>query len=127
MVEKVGVPPAKIADYLALIGDTSDNIPGLSGVGPKTAVKWLERHGDLEGVLAAASGIEPERFRAPLIEATERLRLNRRLVTLNLALTLPQVEQTPANTSALLTFLRDMEMRTTLKEAEQRYGQPELF
>lgn len=127
VTEKFGVPPAKIADYLALIGDTSDNIPGLSGVGPKTAVKWLERHGDLEGVLAAAAGIEPERFRMPLAEAAERLRLNRRLVTLSLALPLPPVEQTPADTTALLAFLRDMEMRTTLKEAEQRYGQPELF
>lgn len=127
VTDKFGVPPSKIADYLALIGDTSDNIPGLSGVGPKTAVKWLERHGDLEGVLAAAAVIEPERFRLPLADAAERLRLNRRLVTLNLALPLPPVEQTPADTTALLAFLREMEMRTTLKEAEQRYGQPELF
>jgi DNA polymerase-1 len=125
--EKFGVPPARIADYLALIGDSSDNIPGLSGVGPKTAVKWIEKHGDLEGVLAAAPTIEPERFRAPLAEAAERLRLNRRLVTLNLALPLPAVEQSAADTAALLAFLREMEMRTTLVEAEKRYGQPELF
>jgi DNA polymerase-1 len=125
--EKFGVGPDKIADYLALIGDTSDNIPGLSGVGPKTAVKWIEKHGDLEGVLAAAAGIEPERFRTPLAEAVERLRLNRRLVTLNLALPLPAVEQSPADTVALLAVLREMEMRTTLAEAEKRYGQPELF
>lgn len=65
MREKFGVGPERIVDYLALIGDTSDNIPGLNGVGPKTAIKWLERHGDLEGVLAAAGVIEPERFRAP--------------------------------------------------------------
>ncbi len=125
--EKFGVPPGKIADYLALIGDTSDNIPGLSGVGPKTAVKWIEKHGDLEGILAAAPGIEPERFRAPLAEAAERLRLNRRLVTLNLSLPLPAVEQSAPDTQALLAFLREMEMRTTLAEAEKRYGQPELF
>jgi DNA polymerase I len=125
--EKFGVPPAKIADYLALIGDSSDNIPGLSGVGPKTAVKWLEQHGDLEGVLAAAPGIAPDRFRAPLAEAAERLRLNRRLVTLNLELALPAVEQTPPDVGALLALLREMEMKTTLAEAEKRYGQPELF
>lgn len=125
--EKFGVPPAKIADYLALIGDTSDNIPGLNGVGPKTAVKWIEKHGDLEGILAAGSVIDPERFRAPLAEAAERLRLNRRLVTLNLALSLPAVHQTPPDTTSLLAFLREMEMRTTLAEAEKRYGQPELF
>ena len=78
------------------------------------------------GRLASAL-IEPERFRAPLAEATTRLRLNRRLVTLNLALPLPPVHQTPADTAALLAFLREMEMRTTLAEAEKRYGQPELF
>jgi DNA polymerase I len=125
--EKFGVPPAKIADYLALIGDTSDNIPGLSGVGPKTAVKWLEKYGDLEGVIGATSTIEPERFRAPLNEAATRLRLNRRLVTLNLALPLPVVHQTPPDTAALLAFLREMEMRTTLADAEKRYQQAELF
>ncbi len=53
--------------------------------------------------------------------------MNLRLVTLNLALPLPAVEQMPPDVSALLGFLRDMEMRSTLKEAEQRYGQPELF
>jgi DNA polymerase I len=125
--EKFGVSPAKIADYLALMGDTSDNIPGLSGVGPKTAVKWLEKYGDLEGIIGAASTIEPERFRLPLHEAATRLRLNRRLVTLNLALPLPVVHQTPPDTSALLAFLREMEMRTTLADAEKRYQQAELF
>ena len=125
--EKFGVPPAKIADYLALIGDTSDNIPGLSGVGPKTAVKWLEKYGDLEGILGANAMIEPERFRAPLAEASTRLRLNRRLVTLNLCLPLPAVHQTPADVPSLLAFLKEMEMRTTLAEAEKRYGPPELF
>lgn len=125
--EKFGVPPEKIPDYLALIGDTSDNIPGLSGVGPKTAIKWLERHGDLAGVLAAGAVIEPERFRAPLAEAADRLRLNLRLVTLSLALPLPAVDQRPADVTALLAFLREMEMRTTLAEAEKRHRQAELF
>ncbi len=63
--EKFGVGPPRIADYLALVGDTSDNIPGLDGVGPKTASKWLAEHGSLEGVIAAADRIAPERFRAP--------------------------------------------------------------
>lgn len=125
--EKFGVGPERIVDYLALIGDTSDNIPGLNGVGPKTAIKWLERHGDLEGVLAAAGVIEPERFRAPLVEAAERLRLNRRLVTLNLAHELPPLEQAPADLPGLSAFLAEMDMRTTLAEARERYAQPELF
>jgi len=125
--EKFGVGPERIVDYLALIGDTSDNIPGLNGVGPKTAIKWLERHGDLEGILAAAATVEPERFRAPLVESAERLRLNRRLVTLNLTHALPPLEQIPADLPGLTAFLAEMEMRTTLAEARERYGQPELF
>ena len=52
--EKYGVPPARIADYLALVGDSTDNIPGIPGIGPKTASALLREHGSLEGVLAAA-------------------------------------------------------------------------
>lgn len=125
--DKFGVGPERIVDYLALIGDTSDNIPGLNGVGPKTAIKWLERHGNLEGILAAAGAIEPERFRAPLAESAARLRLNRRLVTLNLTHVLPPLEQGPADLAGLTAFLAEMDMRTTLAEARERYGQPELF
>lgn len=128
VVQKFGVPPAQIVDYLALIGDTSDNIPGLSGVGPKTAVKWLQRHGSLEGIVAAGGELEPERFRAPMTEAAERLRLNRSLITLDLALSTPEIACVPeVDLPALLGFLREMEMRTTLVEAEKRHGQPELF
>ena len=53
-----------IADYLALVGDTSDNIPGIGGVGPKTAAKWLAEFGSLEGVIAAADRAEPGAFPA---------------------------------------------------------------
>src|ERR1019366_4345995 len=63
VVEKFGVPPSKIADFLALVGDASDNIPGLAGVGPKTAAKWLAGVGGLEGGSAAAGRVGPERVR----------------------------------------------------------------
>lgn len=127
VLEKFGVLPAQIADYLALMGDASDNIPGLSGVGPKTAAKWLSRHSNLEGLIAAADTIEPERFRVPLREASERLRLNLRLTTLNLELSLPEVRQCEPNLSSLFDTLSAMEMRTTLEEARSRYTQRELF
>jgi DNA polymerase I len=125
--EKFGVGPPRIADYLALVGDTSDNIPGLDGVGPKTASKWLAEHGSLEGVIAAADRIAPERFRAPLAAAADRLRVNLRLTTLNIALPPPSPEHTAPRPDELFGILERMEMRSALAEARGRYGQPELF
>ncbi|WP_340522051.1 5'-3' exonuclease, partial [Cupriavidus necator] len=58
VVAKFGVPPERIIDYLSLIGDAVDNVPGVPKVGPKTAVKWLAEHGSLDGVIAAAPGIK---------------------------------------------------------------------
>jgi DNA polymerase-1 len=55
---KFGVPPGRIVDYLTLIGDTVDNVPGVDKVGPKTAAKWIAEHGSLEGVMAAAAGMK---------------------------------------------------------------------
>lgn len=66
---KFGVTPARITDYLALVGDTADNIPGVQKVGPKTAAKWLQTYGDLDGVIAHASdvkGVAGENLRAHL-------------------------------------------------------------
>jgi len=129
--EKFGVPPSQIADYLALTGDTSDNIPGLAGVGPKTAAKWLQQHATLDAILASADTITPDRFRAPLRDNADRLRLNRRLTTLNLTLpTLaPSALAKPApDRPALIAFLEEMHMKSARAEAESRYnGQIELF
>lgn len=125
--EKFGVPPAQIADYLALVGDTSDNIPGLDGVGPKTAAKWLAEFGGLEGVIAHAAELKPDRFQAVVAANVDRLRLNLRLTTLNLAL--PTVAAIPVAVQAaeLYRLLEEMEMRSALADARKRYDQPELF
>ena len=77
---KFGVPPERIVDYLALIGDSVDNIPGVDKVGPKTAAKWIAEHGSLEGVIAAAptiKGVVGENLR----KALDWLPQGRRLVT----------------------------------------------
>src|SRR5471030_3313597 len=58
VLAKFGVQPHQIIDYLALIGDTVDNVPGVNKVGPKTAVKWLQEHGSLDGVIAAAPAMK---------------------------------------------------------------------
>jgi DNA polymerase I len=126
--EKFGVPPAQIADYLALVGDTSDNIHGLEGVGPKTAAKWLaECGGSVECVIAKAAELKPERFRELVAASADRLRLNLRLTTLNLGLQTVAAEKTAPRVDELLRFLETMEMKSTLAEAKRRYlGQEEL-
>jgi DNA polymerase-1 len=125
--DKFGVPPSQIADYLALVGDTSDNIPGINGVGPKTAAKWLAEWGSLEGVIAHAAELQPERFRAAVSIETEKLRMNLKLTTLNLSLPSLVVSKPTAAPEALYRLLEELEMRSALTEARQRYGQPELF
>jgi len=127
VAEKFGVPPAKIADYLALVGDSSDNIPGLPGVGPKTAAKWLAEHGSLEGVIAAADRIVPERFRALVASSSALLRRSLKVTTLNVALPPPPLRPEGVRPGELYGILESMEMRSSLAEARQRYGQPELF
>jgi DNA polymerase-1 len=80
VTEKFGVPPERIIDYLALIGDSVDNIPGVEKVGPKTAARWIAEHGSLEGVMAAATGMKGvagENLR----KALDWLPQGRRLVT----------------------------------------------
>jgi DNA polymerase-1 len=86
--QKFGVPPGRIVDYLTLIGDAVDNVPGVDKVGPKTAVKWLETYGSLDAIVAAADtigGKVGENLRA----AREFLPLGRRLVTVVCDLPLP--------------------------------------
>ncbi|MCX6955119.1 MAG: 5'-3' exonuclease [Verrucomicrobia bacterium] len=127
VVEKFGVPPEQIADYLALVGDTSDNIPGIDGVGPKTATKWLAEWKNLEGVIAHAAELKPDRFREAVAAGADRLRVNLKLTTLNLALPTVAAEKTAPQVAELLRLLASYEMRSTLAEAEKRYNQAELF
>ncbi len=128
VMEKFGVPPAQIADYLALIGDTSDNIPGIDGVGPKTAAKWFAELKTLEGIIAAAGNLKPERFREAVAKDAERLRMNLKLTTLSAKSPMVHVGPGEPQTAKLFPLLEAMEMRSTLAEAQKRYsGQAELF
>ncbi len=122
--EKFGVPPRQIADYLALVGDTSDNIPGVDGVGPKTAAKWLAEWGSLEGVIAHAAELKPDRFRATVAADAERLRINLKLTTLDLALPAVKPEWRTPQPEELFRMLDGYEMRSTAMDARRRYGAP---
>ncbi|MCB9701690.1 MAG: DNA polymerase I [Myxococcales bacterium] len=90
VVDKWGVGPALLGDLLALTGDSSDNIPGIKGIGPKTAAELLKEYKDLEGVLAAAPGIKQKKRREMLIEHAADARLSRKLVELRGDLELPR-------------------------------------
>lgn len=89
VVEKFGVPPELVGDVLALMGDSVDNVPGIRGIGPKTATKLIQEHGSLEGALAAAPGMKAGKLRESLIEQAEMARLSRRLVQLKEDCALP--------------------------------------
>jgi len=122
VTEKFGVPPARITDYLALVGDTSDNIPGLKGVGPKTAVKWLTEYGDLEGVLAATDTLQPERFREQVKAEAERIRGNLKLVTFQTDFDFVPGDPVAEDVARVEAFLAEMEMHSTLRRYQAKHG-----
>jgi DNA polymerase-1 len=90
VIEKFGVGPNRLGDVLALMGDSVDNVPGVPGVGPKTAAKLIEEYGDLEAVLAAAPAMKPGKLRDNLIAHADMARLSRVLVTLKDDAPLPE-------------------------------------
>jgi DNA polymerase I len=80
--ERLGVPPRQVADYLALVGDASDNIPGVRGIGEKGAQKLLAEFGDLDTILARAADVTAKRAREALLTQADNARLSRELVTI---------------------------------------------
>ncbi|MBN8829634.1 MAG: DNA polymerase I, partial [Sphingomonadales bacterium] len=87
--EKFGVPPEQLGDVLALMGDAVDNVPGVRGIGPKTASKLILEYGSLDAVLAAAPGMKPSKMRDNLIEHEAMARLSRQLVELHAQVPVP--------------------------------------
>jgi DNA polymerase-1 len=127
VTEKFGVPPAQMAEYLALVGDASDNIPGIEGVGPKTAAKWLQQYGSLEEIIAHAGELKPERFRESVRALSDLVRRNLKLTTLNLGLSTIAARKPVAAAEELFRLLAELEMKSSLAEARERYAQAELF
>lgn len=123
--EKFGVPPELIIDYLALIGDTSDNVPGINKVGPKTAVKWLKTYGDLNGIVANAANITGK-VGEYLREGLEQLALSKQLVTIKTDLELPLgldnlVPEAP-DEDKLIALFEQYEFNTWLKQLKKDSG-----
>lgn len=124
---KFGVTPEQIPDYLSLIGDTVDGIPGVRGVGPKTAVKWLERYGTVQGILDHVDELKPDRFREKVAAARSDLERNLRLTRLNCEVELPPFQKYELDREGLFSLLSELEMKNHLKEARRRYPEPDLF
>jgi DNA polymerase-1 len=129
VLAKFGVPPERIIDWLTLVGDAVDNVPGVSKVGPKTAVKWLQQYGSLEGVMAQAasiSGVVGENLR----QALGWLPTARQLVTIktdcDLSAQVHSIESSLELQAEDLPQLRELferyGMRSMLRDIEQRMG-----
>jgi len=123
---KFGVKTTQIADYLSLIGDVSDNIPGIPGVGPKTASKWLNEYKDIEGVTKNADKLKPVRFQEVLPTMSEQLALNRKIITFDPDCGPESIPPGRVDPESLFKILEKMEMKTHLEEAKKRYSQGEL-
>ena len=83
VIEKFGVPPEKVIEVQALIGDSTDNVPGVPGIGVKTAAQLIGEYGDLETLLGRVSEIKQEKRRQSLIDHAEAARMSKKLVTLD--------------------------------------------
>lgn len=125
VLQKFGVAPAQIVDYLTLIGDSVDNIPGVDKVGPKTAVKWLQQHGSLDQIVAHAdefTGAVGENLR----KALPWLPMARKLLSIKCDVPLPisfeQLAPAPENVPELLRLYERLDFKTSLRELQERVG-----
>jgi len=126
--EKFDVFPEQIIDYLALVGDSSDNIPGVPKVGAKTAAKWLNEHGSADGIVAHAEDIAGK-VGESLRDNIEQLKLSQQLATIRLDVDLPiaiaDLEPAPANVDELRELYGRFELRTLLRQLDEQAGMPE--
>ena len=118
VMEKFGVTPDKMVEVQALIGDSTDNVPGVPGIGPKGAAALVNEFGDLEAVLAAAPSMKPSKRRDSLIEHAERARISRELVRLRedapLPLPIEALIVKEADKPALVAWLAAQGFRSTI-------------
>lgn len=122
VIEKFGVTPEQITDYLSLIGDTVDNVPGIPNVGPKTAAKWLNQYGDLESLIKNAAEIKGkvgENLRAHL----KQLPLSRQLVSIkkdvHIDFNLEKLRPKAPDLTSLMELYKKLEFKGWLKELEK--------
>src|SRR6516162_5057152 len=123
VIEKFGVPPNKLIEVQALIGDSTDNVPGVPGIGIKTAAQLISEYGDLETLLARVGEIKQEKRRQALIENAEKARLSRLLVTLDdkvkLEVPLDDLAVHEPDPRRLIAFLKAMEFSSLTRRVAE--------
>src|SRR6478735_3029662 len=126
VIEKFGVPPNKVIEVQSLIGDSSDNVPGVPGIGVKTAAQLIIEYGDLETLLKRAGEIKQDKRRQALLDNAERARLSKKLVTLDahVALDVPLAELAvhEPDYKLLIAFLKAMEFNTLTRRVAEFSG-----
>ena len=127
VLEKFGVYPEQIIDYLALVGDTSDNIPGVPKVGPKTAAKWLSENGTLDALISRAETI-PGKVGEYFRGALDQIPLSRQLATIRCDLELPlgveDLKLSAPDNEALRGWLKQLEFNSWLRQIDSEAGKP---
>src|SRR5262249_19528737 len=124
VIAKYGVPPEQVADYLALIGDTSDNIPGMPGVGGKTAATLLTTYGSIEKLIAENPVVPRLKVKQPFgdPETIERVRLSRRLVELQrdvvVPLSIDDLRARPWDVEKLHEMFKELEFQLLVDKLE---------
>ena len=127
---KFGVGASKVIDVQALAGDSSDNVPGVPGIGVKTAAELINKYGDLEKLLKSAHEIKQNKRRETLIENKDKALISKKLVTLKsdapVNKNLIDLELKSIDKDKLYKFLREMEFNRLLSSAISAYGEPNL-
>ena len=123
-VEEIfGIPPSQILDYLSIVGDSSDNIPGIPGFGPKTAVSLLKEFGTLENILKHPEKVKGEKKQQALIEFKDQALLSQKLATLNCHVPIPLetnfYHRKNPDLEKLTKFYHDLNFTSLLRELEQ--------
>ena len=123
VIEKFGVPPEKVVEVQALAGDSTDNVPGVPGIGVKTAAQLIVEYGDLEQLLFRATEIKQPKRREALIENAEKARISRKLVLLDdkveLEVPLDELAVHEPDARKLIAFLKAMEFSTLTKRVAE--------
>jgi len=126
VMEKFGVPPSKVIEVQALAGDSADNVPGVRGIGVKTAAELINQYGDVETVLKRAGEIKQPKRRETLIENADNARISKKLVTLDDHAPLPEGPEHFAvhepEPKTLIAFLKGMEFNTITKRVAAHFG-----